>query len=358
MTKDLDPLNEADYDAIEAAVMETERGRWFLAKYAERNRNSDTKVLLEAIKKLERSMQEGHAAPVPADADQIRFDLVDMADAITQTKREIALLRPEGEEGGGINAATEELDAIVTATETATQEILEAAESIQEITWTMREAGVNGDYCEQIDNLITTIYTDCSFQGITGQRTSKMVEVLHYLEKRLEAMRQSWGGDDVEPAPHELLAETGPDAHLLSGPQLEGERHDQNDVDLMMGSREEFFEAVVSPPGDSEPPEVLVSELAEDDVQVELDEEASPEEPLVEFAEEDLTEMVFEVDDTSEPQPEASGGRIVTVRKPSSNDTWRGGKLPEDAFASPEPADAETAPLSDLDDDDKQALFS
>ena len=115
---------------------------------------------------------------------------------------------------------------------------------------------------------------------------------------------------------------------------------------------------MVSPPSDCEPPEVLVSELAEDDVQVELDEEASPEEPLVEFAEEDLTEMVFEVDDTSEPQPEASGGRIVTVRKPSSNDTWRGGKLPDDAFASPEPADAETAPLSDLDDDDKQALFS
>jgi len=30
------PLSEADYDLIEAAVMETGRGRWFLAEYARR----------------------------------------------------------------------------------------------------------------------------------------------------------------------------------------------------------------------------------------------------------------------------------------------------------------------------------
>ena len=38
------PLTDADYEAIEAAVVETNRGRWFLAEYARRNRHADTKI--------------------------------------------------------------------------------------------------------------------------------------------------------------------------------------------------------------------------------------------------------------------------------------------------------------------------
>ena len=45
----LTTISEADYEAIEAAVMETARGRWFLAEYARRNRNADTQVLLDAL---------------------------------------------------------------------------------------------------------------------------------------------------------------------------------------------------------------------------------------------------------------------------------------------------------------------
>lgn len=52
-----------DYEAIEAAVMETARGRWFLMEFARRNRNADTKVLLDAIARLENQMTEGKHAP-------------------------------------------------------------------------------------------------------------------------------------------------------------------------------------------------------------------------------------------------------------------------------------------------------
>jgi len=50
----LTPVREEDYELIEQAVMETARGRWFLAEYARRNRAADTRVLLDAIKRLER----------------------------------------------------------------------------------------------------------------------------------------------------------------------------------------------------------------------------------------------------------------------------------------------------------------
>ena len=67
------PLAEEDYDAIESAVMETRRGRWFLAEFARRNRNSDTVILLDAIRKLERAMERPAAGLEP---EQVRFGLM------------------------------------------------------------------------------------------------------------------------------------------------------------------------------------------------------------------------------------------------------------------------------------------
>ena len=42
-------VTNSDYDAIESAIMESSRGRWFLSEYARRNRYAETKLLLLAI---------------------------------------------------------------------------------------------------------------------------------------------------------------------------------------------------------------------------------------------------------------------------------------------------------------------
>jgi hypothetical protein len=49
-------LTAADYDAIEAAVMETARGRWFLLEYDRRRRAAETTQLLDAVTRLERAV--------------------------------------------------------------------------------------------------------------------------------------------------------------------------------------------------------------------------------------------------------------------------------------------------------------
>lgn len=59
------PVSDADYEAIEAAIMETARGRWFLLEYARRNRNADTRTLLSAINRLESALTR---PPRPAGA--------------------------------------------------------------------------------------------------------------------------------------------------------------------------------------------------------------------------------------------------------------------------------------------------
>ncbi len=265
------PLLEADYEAIEAAVMETDKGRWFLAEFARRNRVADTEKVLGAIGGLERILKRERRP----DADRIRLDIGEMKEAIERTKREIAQVKLDGPDGSHFDKASNELDAIVIQTETATSDILSSAEKLQEIAWTMREGGIDGEISDALEALATTIYTSCSFQDITGQRTQKVVHVLRYLESRIDTMIDIWGmeGDEVEAsvaaapsaAPH---IDTRPDAHLLNGPALIGQGMEQDRIDNLM------FDAVESTPP-SGPEAATVEALLADDLALDWPEEAS-----------------------------------------------------------------------------------
>jgi chemotaxis protein CheZ len=232
----------ADYDAICAAVMETERGRWFLAEYARRNRQADTAQVLAAIDGLMARVRAGTAIPRPesparnessADMDRLRAELADMANAIARTKTEIASIRPDAAQGGRILEATEQLDSVVRTIERATSDILAAAEQVQETAWTMREQGMESEFCDRLDSYATDIYTACSFQDLTGQRTRKIIHVLRYLEARILAMTSIWGAaaKETEPAADQVAGEAAapvPDQVAPSDALV------QTDVDRMM----------------------------------------------------------------------------------------------------------------------------
>lgn len=191
-SKALTPVSEADYEAIEAAVMETARGRWFLAEYARRNRNADTVVLLDAIERLEGAVARDRASE---DIERLRLDLGAMADAIARAKQEIASIRPHEGSNSDLFVASEALDGIVRTTEKATSDILEAAEHVQEAAWTLREEGGDEALCDELDRRATDIYTACSFQDLTAQRTSRIVDTLRFLESRINAMMTIWGAE-------------------------------------------------------------------------------------------------------------------------------------------------------------------
>lgn len=226
------PLSDADYEAIEGAVLETARGRWFLAEYARRNRNADTNMLLKALDRIESAMRgQGSVEPV----DRIRFDLVEMSRAIARTKTEIAAMKPDADHHGKFGEASEELDSVVQQTEAATSDILACAERIQEMAWTLREQGLDAAACDLLDANATEVYTACSFQDLTGQRTRKVIGVLRYLEGRINAMIDIWGLDGAmsAEAAETRAVETG--KALLNGPAKPGQGLDQADVDMVMG---------------------------------------------------------------------------------------------------------------------------
>ncbi|HZP10081.1 hypothetical protein [Methyloceanibacter sp.] len=233
-----------DYAAIEDALAASRRGRWFLAEYARRNRTAETEMLLEAIAKLEAAVLRPQRQSAPCG---VFTELVEMSEAIARTRREIAQIRPPFQFDQQLVSATEELDQIVEATEKATSEILAAAEDIQEVAWTLRERGTEVALCDRIDQRATDIYTACSFQDLTGQRTDKVVRALHFIESRINAMIQIWGVDDIAYRVDDIAqkmrdfadASLHDEAEFLSGPQGKDKGLGQDDVDRMLTAREE-----------------------------------------------------------------------------------------------------------------------
>jgi hypothetical protein len=67
------PPNEAEYNAVYAAVTATERGRWFLAEFANRNRKADTDLILAAIARIDEAVRAG-ATPQAAVAREVALN--------------------------------------------------------------------------------------------------------------------------------------------------------------------------------------------------------------------------------------------------------------------------------------------
>src|SRR5436853_1774334 len=189
-------------------------------------------MLLKALDRIEAAMRgERSVEPV----DRIRFDLVEMAKAIARTKTEIAAIKPDADHHGKFGEASEALDSVVQATEAATSDILACAERIQEMAWTLREQGVDATVCDLLDAKATEVYTACSFQDLTGQRTRKVIGVLRYLEGRINAMIEIWGLDGALAAEAAEARAVDAGKALLNGPAQPGHGLDQSDVDMVMG---------------------------------------------------------------------------------------------------------------------------
>ena len=98
-------FGDLDFDTIEAAVMETVRGRWFLKEYARRNRNADTQAILEAVDRLKEPALDG--APLA----RLQAELQEMAAAIRQTKEAIRSFPMADPDGSSGNMSEAELQA-------------------------------------------------------------------------------------------------------------------------------------------------------------------------------------------------------------------------------------------------------
>jgi chemotaxis regulatin CheY-phosphate phosphatase CheZ len=187
-------LTEDEFEHIEDTIARTAKGRAFLRRYARRTQGGSAEevrlMLLQMREMLNRQNQATHTA---THIDVLRRELLEMAGSIEKARREVAALRPPDSDDNRILSATSELDAIVTSTERASFDILNSAERLMELSTKMRRAGGENELCAELEGEVTNIFTACSFQDLTGQRTSKVVNALRYIEQRINAMIAIWG---------------------------------------------------------------------------------------------------------------------------------------------------------------------
>ncbi len=69
MSVQVEGYRNESFESLEAAVLETQRGRWFLEEYARRQRSAETLAILEILKKLEGSITNSSFLPPPKGAE-------------------------------------------------------------------------------------------------------------------------------------------------------------------------------------------------------------------------------------------------------------------------------------------------
>jgi hypothetical protein len=167
--------SEADYDAIQEAFMETSRGRWFLGEYAKRNRNADTKMVLDAVARIEGTLAaQKQPEPEPARDPLLDQALASFRAALTEAR----------------DAATNAVGDL--ALEQNLAPVRKGARVIREIAWRLREIGADSRICDLIDSQVVVV------ESAAGNLNSAdLAAALHGAFDRIEEKITSFDADGM-----------------------------------------------------------------------------------------------------------------------------------------------------------------
>lgn len=163
---------DIEYRAIETALLETARGRWFLSEFGRRARRLDGNALEEAMKKLNSSLRQPPAL-------------------LGALQREVEMLLATVADARITNFAKSTPDDTVDETVSCTQSILKATEDLHEMAWKLDGDETNADHCEAIARNVSRIYALSRLQGAESERARAFGEALDGLSQRLSALLQT-----------------------------------------------------------------------------------------------------------------------------------------------------------------------
>lgn len=174
-----------------------------------------------------------------SDVHTLRKEVLGLFEHIQKIRREIAgIHRPGGPEDRFL-VMSDQLDAIVAATEEATNTIMEAAEEVDRATAGLMDHVSDPEARARLEGLpdaVGRIFEACAFQDITGQRITKVVHTLKLIEERVHSLITIWGKEAIAQAAEEDGREEpaeDPDQALLNGPALGGQGVTQADIDKL-----------------------------------------------------------------------------------------------------------------------------
>lgn len=206
--------SEEDYAAIHEAFMETSRGRWFLGEYAKRNRNADTRLVLDAVARIEESLAAQKQAAAEADLAEA---LAAIRNAVTEAQA----------------AANAGLDGL--AFDERLAPVARGVRIIREISWRWRETGADGRICDILDSQVAAIESSAG-QLSTGEARAAVDQAFAAIEARIDeysrseappAQARHEAGETADanvvrfPAPPEEAAAPAPEAAAMTEPVAE-----------------------------------------------------------------------------------------------------------------------------------------
>ena len=196
------------------------------------------RTLVKPTEQVTQQMIDAYKAQI-TEAAKLKGELDLIQHAIVRTKQEIATVHVTGFEGPEMARVTNELDAIVGGTETATETILSNAEEIDQFASTLiarLKDEQSGALVEDIQERVIKIFEACNFQDLTGQRITKVVATLKFIETHIMRMMEIWGGlDAFKDIEAETIAQRKGDTGLLNGPKLKDEtgHASQDEIDAL-----------------------------------------------------------------------------------------------------------------------------
>jgi chemotaxis protein CheZ len=176
---------------------------------------------------------------VTSEESRLKRELVGLFGHLNKLRRELASLHSGDEQDFASMAET--LDDIVQNTEAASNTILESMEAIDDAIGGLRSKGdpETDAICNQINDRVNQVFEACSFQDLTGQRISRLVKGLTFIEDRVNSMIKVWGREEITKVIDEVKqegAQSNPadaDAALLHGPQSADAAISQSEVDKL-----------------------------------------------------------------------------------------------------------------------------
>jgi len=201
-----------------------------------RKRHGDTVAVAEIAGVVDTIMST-MKGDLTANDLEIYNELEALGRYIHEAKDDIAALRPDEVKDEYLPTASDELDAIVQATEVATNSIMDATEVIESVM-----GDVSSEVSDKLMEATSNIYEACGFQDITGQRITKVVKALKDIEEKIDGLVTAFGSeiDKVKEAQSEQAAGEADkaltDEDLLHGPQIEAEANTQDEIDALLAS--------------------------------------------------------------------------------------------------------------------------
>ncbi|MBK3732808.1 hypothetical protein GAY29_06725 [Azospirillum brasilense] len=172
--------------------------------------------------------------------DQIQVEIADISGRIKATKVEMAAIRHPLAGDDKFVQASQELNAVVSATEAATNTIMACAEELEEVVHELKSSlpeGYHADRVNDMNDVIVRIYEACNFQDLTGQRITKVVRALSFIEERVDAMMSHWNKREFEAMPLPPTVTKMDETLELHGPADHQEMGNisQADIDALFG---------------------------------------------------------------------------------------------------------------------------